>query len=131
MAQSKSQLPLLLGLTAAGGVGYYLYTAGGDPKVAEKQLEGMSPYLDQEPSNTANSIPSRYVQGLRESQGRATRPREGSTEDRRSMGIRDRCQDRQHCKNLSLESATTFSSTTATHRSTPSSSKLLIQDIVH
>ena len=39
MAQSKSRLPLILGLTAAGGVGYYLYAAGGDPKVAEKKFE--------------------------------------------------------------------------------------------
>lgn len=31
-----------LGLAAAGGVGYYLYTAGGDPKTAEKKFEGMS-----------------------------------------------------------------------------------------
>jgi len=37
--KSKSQLPLYLGLAAAGGVGYYLYTAGGNPKVAEKQFE--------------------------------------------------------------------------------------------
>lgn len=36
---SKSRVPLLLGLTAAGGVGYYLYQAGGQPKVAEKQFE--------------------------------------------------------------------------------------------
>jgi len=41
MAQPKSRVPLILGLTAAGGVGYYLYTAGGNPKVAEKQFEGM------------------------------------------------------------------------------------------
>jgi len=41
MAAPKSKLPLALGLTAAGGVGYYLYTAGGNPKVAEKQLESM------------------------------------------------------------------------------------------
>lgn len=27
------------GLAAAGGVGYYLYSAGGNPKVAEKQFE--------------------------------------------------------------------------------------------
>ncbi|KAF7506078.1 hypothetical protein GJ744_012229 [Endocarpon pusillum] len=27
------------GLAAAGGVGYYLYKAGGDPKVAEKKFE--------------------------------------------------------------------------------------------
>lgn len=30
----------ILGLAAAGGVGYYLYTAGGDPKVAEKNFKG-------------------------------------------------------------------------------------------
>jgi len=39
MAQPKSKAPLYLTLFAAGGVGYYLYTAGGNPKVAEKQLE--------------------------------------------------------------------------------------------
>ena len=37
---SKSRAPLYIGLGLAAGVGYYLYTAGGDPKVAEKQLEG-------------------------------------------------------------------------------------------
>ncbi|KAI5859721.1 hypothetical protein GGS23DRAFT_267309 [Durotheca rogersii] len=36
---SRSRLPLVLGLTAAGGIGYYLYSAGGDPKVAQKQAE--------------------------------------------------------------------------------------------
>jgi hypothetical protein len=29
------------GLVVAGGVGYYLYSAGGDPKVAQKNFEGM------------------------------------------------------------------------------------------
>jgi hypothetical protein len=29
-----------VGLAAAGGAGYYLYKAGGDPKVAEKNFEG-------------------------------------------------------------------------------------------
>jgi hypothetical protein len=28
-----------LGAIAAGGVGYYLYSAGGDPKLAEKKAE--------------------------------------------------------------------------------------------
>lgn len=41
MAQPKSRLPLILGTTAAAGVGYYLYSAGGNPKVAEKQFESM------------------------------------------------------------------------------------------
>lgn len=31
----------VLGLAAAGGAGYYLYSAGGDPKVAQKMAEGM------------------------------------------------------------------------------------------
>ncbi|TVY64303.1 hypothetical protein LSUE1_G006984 [Lachnellula suecica] len=39
MAQPRSRLPLYLGGAAAAGVGYYLYTAGGNPKVAEKQFE--------------------------------------------------------------------------------------------
>ncbi|KZF19041.1 hypothetical protein L228DRAFT_264156 [Xylona heveae TC161] len=39
MAAPKSRLPLYLGLTLAGAGGYYLYSAGGDPKVAEKQFE--------------------------------------------------------------------------------------------
>ncbi|CAG8974715.1 hypothetical protein HYALB_00010107 [Hymenoscyphus albidus] len=39
MAQPKSRVPLMVTLAAAGGVGYYLYTAGGSPKVAEKQFE--------------------------------------------------------------------------------------------
>lgn len=29
------------GLVVAGAAGYYLYTAGGDPKVAQKNFEGM------------------------------------------------------------------------------------------
>ncbi|KAF7536235.1 hypothetical protein G7054_g4708 [Neopestalotiopsis clavispora] len=36
---SRSRAPLVLGLTAAGGVGYYLYSAGGNPTVAQKQAE--------------------------------------------------------------------------------------------
>ncbi|OAA33400.1 calcofluor white hypersensitive protein [Moelleriella libera RCEF 2490] len=36
---SRSRLPLFLGLGAAGGVGYYLYSAGGNPKAAENKFE--------------------------------------------------------------------------------------------
>ncbi|KAI0601659.1 hypothetical protein F4775DRAFT_408026 [Biscogniauxia sp. FL1348] len=37
---TKSRLPLALGVTALGGVGFYLYSAGGDTKAARKQAEG-------------------------------------------------------------------------------------------
>lgn len=36
---SKSRVPLALGLGAAGGVGYYLYSAGGNAKAAENKFE--------------------------------------------------------------------------------------------
>lgn len=36
---SRSRAPLAIGLAAAGGVGYYLYGAGGNAKVAEKNFE--------------------------------------------------------------------------------------------
>lgn len=46
MAQKRSNVGLYLGVAAAGGVGYYLYTAGGNPKVAEKQFEGSCSALE-------------------------------------------------------------------------------------
>ncbi|KAK7416475.1 hypothetical protein QQX98_005179 [Neonectria punicea] len=36
---SRSRIPLIVGLTAAGGVGYYLYGAGGSPRAAENKFE--------------------------------------------------------------------------------------------
>lgn len=39
---SKSRVPLALGLAGAGGIGYYLFNAGGNPKAAEKKFEGQS-----------------------------------------------------------------------------------------
>lgn len=36
---AKSRVPLLIGISAAGGVGYYLYNAGGSPRAAEKKFE--------------------------------------------------------------------------------------------
>ena len=39
MAQPRSKAPLYITLAAAGGVGYYLYSAGGNPKLAEKKFE--------------------------------------------------------------------------------------------
>jgi len=40
---SRSRAPLAIGAAVAGGVGYYLYTSGGKPKVAEKQFESAFP----------------------------------------------------------------------------------------
>ncbi|AEO62264.1 f04ab491-2dc2-4917-aa37-30954a3ee78c [Thermothielavioides terrestris] len=37
---SKSRAPLAIGLAAAAGIGYYLYSAGGSPRAAEKKFEG-------------------------------------------------------------------------------------------
>ncbi|KAK4178313.1 hypothetical protein QBC36DRAFT_108063 [Triangularia setosa] len=36
---SKSRAPLAIGAIAASGIGYYLYSAGGNPRAAEKQFE--------------------------------------------------------------------------------------------
>ena len=38
----KSRLPLYASAAAVGAVGYYLYSAGGSPKVAEKKFERKS-----------------------------------------------------------------------------------------
>jgi hypothetical protein len=38
---ARSRLPLIAGLGAATFGGYYMYRAGGSPKVAEKQMESM------------------------------------------------------------------------------------------
>ncbi|PNY26191.1 Uncharacterized protein TCAP_03874, partial [Tolypocladium capitatum] len=62
---SKSRMPLILGLGAAGAIGYYFYSAGGNAKAAENKLEshvhkasasvksrfpGSSPDADKQPS---------------------------------------------------------------------------------
>ncbi|KAK2751725.1 hypothetical protein FQN55_009166 [Onygenales sp. PD_40] len=36
---SKSRMPMYLGLAVAGAGGYYLYSAGGDPKRATRKFE--------------------------------------------------------------------------------------------
>lgn len=36
---ARSRLPLIAGLGAATFGGYYMYRAGGSPKVAEKEME--------------------------------------------------------------------------------------------
>jgi hypothetical protein len=39
---SKSRMPVYLGLAAAGAGGYYLYSAGGDPKKAKNNAKCQS-----------------------------------------------------------------------------------------
>lgn len=41
---SRSKVPTYLGVAAAGGLGYYLYTAGGSPSAAAKQAKGEFSY---------------------------------------------------------------------------------------
>lgn len=41
----KNRIPAYLGLGAAAIVGYYLYTAGGDPNVAKKEMKREYTYI--------------------------------------------------------------------------------------
>ncbi|PVH76201.1 hypothetical protein DL98DRAFT_518092 [Cadophora sp. DSE1049] len=63
MAQPKSRAPLYLGLAAAGGVGYYLYNAGGNPKVAEKQVEAD---LSRASAKIKSEVPGRTKEAQKE-----------------------------------------------------------------
>ncbi|KUJ11988.1 uncharacterized protein LY89DRAFT_673783 [Mollisia scopiformis] len=63
MAQRKSNTALYLGVAAAGGVGYYLYTAGGSPKVAEKQFEAD---VSKASAKVQEQIPGRTNQAQKE-----------------------------------------------------------------
>lgn len=40
---SRSKAPIFIGTAVAGGLGYYLYSAGGSPKVAQKEFESEHP----------------------------------------------------------------------------------------
>ncbi|RAL65292.1 hypothetical protein DID88_000860 [Monilinia fructigena] len=65
MAQRSSRAPLYIGLAAAGGVGYYLYSAGGSPKVAEKQFESD---LSRASAKVKSEIPGRETQAKKEAE---------------------------------------------------------------
>lgn len=56
---SKSRAPLVLGLAAAGGVGYYFYSAGGDAKAAENKFESAL----RRPSSPSSSMRSLHRLG--------------------------------------------------------------------
>ncbi|KAK6851105.1 calcofluor white hypersensitive protein [Apiospora arundinis] len=62
---SRSRMPLVLGLGAAGGVGYYLYSAGGNPKVAQKKAEADAHKLSAE---AKSHIPGRTSQAEKDAE---------------------------------------------------------------
>ena len=72
MAQPRSRLPLYAGLTVAGVTGYYLYSAGGSPKVAEKQFESMQ-YLRLMKLDELTRYDRRLAQGICKDKGSTTR----------------------------------------------------------
>ncbi|KUI58410.1 hypothetical protein VM1G_10026 [Cytospora mali] len=62
---SRSRAPLFVGLAAAGGVGYYLYGAGGNPKVAEKRFEAD---VHKASAKVKGELPGRGKQAEKEAQ---------------------------------------------------------------
>lgn len=49
ITMSRSKAPIYIGTAVAGGLGYYLYSAGGSPKVAQKEFE--SEHIPSPPSH--------------------------------------------------------------------------------
>jgi len=49
----------VLGLAVAGGAGYYLYSAGGDPKVAQKMAEADASKASAKVKEEVNVMPGR------------------------------------------------------------------------
>lgn len=88
MAQPRSKAPLYITLAAAGGVGYYLYSAGGNPKLAEKKFES-TPFPRLIPSNVDCWLSNRgYLCCLRKGQVRDPWPNTRSQEGDWEMGSR-------------------------------------------
>ena len=84
---ARSRLPLIAGLGAATFGGYYMYRAGGNPKVAEKQIERM--YLSSMTSAAATNIVQTTPPASHQQQEmscpvapRSSRPRQRSTASR-------------------------------------------------
>ncbi|KAH8768332.1 hypothetical protein F5883DRAFT_554382 [Diaporthe sp. PMI_573] len=91
---SRSRAPLILGLTAAGGVGYYLYGAGGNAKVAEKQFEadihkasakvkgelpGRGKEYQKEAESTGRQAGAKFDEALAKTQAELQKGKEGAT----------------------------------------------------
>ncbi|KAI9759685.1 MAG: hypothetical protein M4579_002162 [Chaenotheca gracillima] len=64
----RSRLPLILGLAVASAGGYYLYTAGGDPKVAQKQVEHDAARAS---SAIKNDLPGREKEARKQGEAKA------------------------------------------------------------
>ncbi|KAI9872935.1 MAG: hypothetical protein M1823_008042, partial [Watsoniomyces obsoletus] len=60
----------VVGLADAGGVGYYLYNAGGDPKVAKKNVEADAAKAERKLKNEA---PGREAEAKKKGEELATR----------------------------------------------------------
>ncbi|KAE9377886.1 hypothetical protein N431DRAFT_479033 [Stipitochalara longipes BDJ] len=67
--QKKSNTLLYVGVAAAGGVGYYLYTAGGNPKVAEKNFESD---LSKASAKVKSEVPGRTKEAQKDAEKWAT-----------------------------------------------------------
>lgn len=67
--QKKSNTLLYIGVAAAGGVGYYLYTAGGNPKVAEKNFESD---LSKASAKVKSEVPGRTNEAKKDAEKWAT-----------------------------------------------------------
>jgi len=63
---SKSRTPLVLGLGAAGGIGYYLYSAGGNAKAAENKFESD---VHKASASVKNHLPGRAPNAQKELAG--------------------------------------------------------------
>jgi len=77
-----------LGVAAAGGVGYYLYNAGGDPKVAEKKFEADASRVS---SQIKNELPGRGKEAKKE--GEALVNQAGSKFDQASVDAKSKLAD--------------------------------------
>ncbi|KIV96939.1 hypothetical protein PV10_00752 [Exophiala mesophila] len=76
------------GLAVAGGVGYYLYSAGGDPKVAEKKFEADASKLS---AQIKSELPGREKQA--EKKGEALAQQVGQKFDQASADARSKLAD--------------------------------------
>lgn len=81
----SKKAPLFLGLTAAGGVGYYLYSAGGNPTAAEKKFESMF-HLSHRRHLIVSSADPRYLGDVHKASAEVKSHLPGRTPDAQNRG---------------------------------------------